>query len=131
MLIGTRIGQVKVIFTLPKVIQGPGFQIPTPAQWPKSPLAYVEWFTRQGPVANKTHGMYQISKAYDSQKRQQGSVILLSDIRQSCMLFPIFPKSMAPSDSDYMEWKPDNVLDLAKTFLISNWLSKYSYQTLW
>ncbi len=69
MLIGTCIGQVKVIFTLPKVIQGPGFQIPTLAQWPKSSLAYVEWFPRQGPVINKAHSMYQISKAYDSQKR--------------------------------------------------------------
>jgi hypothetical protein len=121
---------VKVIFTLPKVIQGPGFQNPAPEQWPKAPLAYVEWFTRQAPVANKVHGMYQISKAYDSQKRRQGSIILLSNIRQSCMLFPIFPKSTLP-DSDYSTWKPDNILDLAKTFIINNWLSKYSYQTLW
>ncbi len=48
---------MKVIFTLPKVIQVPGFQNPAPEQWPKAPLAYVEWFTRQAPVANKVHGI--------------------------------------------------------------------------
>jgi len=41
------------------------------------------------------------------------------------MLFPVFPASVPT------HWTPDNVLDEADTFYINNWLSKYSYQTIW
>ncbi|KAF8906944.1 hypothetical protein CPB84DRAFT_1844079 [Gymnopilus junonius] len=62
-LTGTRIGRVKVIFSLPDKLPAPGQPISVPASWPKMPLAYVEWYTRQPPLANSTHGMYQISKS--------------------------------------------------------------------
>ncbi|KAF8876593.1 hypothetical protein CPB84DRAFT_1817663 [Gymnopilus junonius] len=126
-LTGTRIGRVKVIFSLPDKLPAPGQPISVPASWPKMPLAYVEWYTCQPPLANSTHGMYQISKSKpDKDGRRPGEVIPLSSIRQSCMLFPVFRE--AP-DEKY--WKPSNVLDKAEKFLINNWLSKYSYQTLW
>jgi len=98
------------------------------------PLAYVEWFTRQAVTPNKNHGMYQISRAYDSQGRIQGSVIPLSNIRQSCMLFPIFPKSQtgtASSAHPFEDWTPENTLDRANRFLVNNFLHKYAYQTVW
>jgi hypothetical protein len=118
---------MKVIFTLPGTLQAPGYTKAAPSYWPTTPLAYMEWFTPQGPVANKTHSMYKISKAFDSQGRPQGTIIPISNIRQSCMLFPIFPKNQRiPGD-----WHPNNILDKVESFLISNWLNKYSYQTLW
>jgi len=125
--LGTRIGRVKVIFTLPQTLQAPGYTMTAPSQWPMTPLAYVEWFTSQGPVANITHSMYKFSKAFDSQGQPQGAVIPISNIRQSCMLFPIFPrKQKIPTD-----WRPDNIVDKVQSFLINNCLNKYSYQTLW
>jgi hypothetical protein len=65
------------------------------------------------------------SSSKPDQKRVQGSILPLSHIRQSCMLFPISPSSVPA------HWKADNVLDLASSFYINNWLSKYCYQTIW
>jgi len=120
---------VKVIFTLPAKLQGPGYESAAPSQWPKNPLAYIEWFTPQGTIANRVHGMYKISKAYDSQGHRQGTVIPLSNICQSCMLFPSFPKSRTGTIPD--NWHSDNILDKVESFFINNWLHKYSYQTIW
>ncbi len=124
--LGTRVGRVKVIFTLPTKIEAPGTHILAPSSWPKGPLAYVEWYTCQVSTAHKVHGMYQISKATDTHGRWQGAIIPLTNIRQSCMLFPVFKG--VPAEA---KWHYDNVLDRADTFLINNWLSKYSYQTIW
>ena len=119
-------GRVKVIFTLPKTIVAPGTHIPAPERWPKGPLAYVEWYTRQATIAHKDHGMYQISKATDSNEQQQGTIIPLANIQQSCMLFPIFHGDVAER-----QWLPHNILDNANSFLVNNWLNKYFYQTVW
>jgi hypothetical protein len=124
--LGTRIGWVRVVFCLPKSIQRPGFLMPLPAYLPQNPLAYVEWYTRQGQAANATHGMYTISRAYDTNGQPQGSVIPLSSIRQSCMLIPVFPNS-----SEEFNWMADDVLDKADRFMINNWSSKYAYQTIY
>lgn len=76
--------------------------------------------------------MYRIKKVSTStsssnpdQKKVQGSILPLSHIRQSCMLFPVFPSSVPA------HWKADKVLDTASSFYINNWLSKYCYQTIW
>jgi len=126
-LLGTRIGRLKVIFVLPKLLQVPGGHIPAPSVWPKEPLAYIEWYTRQSGVANGVHGMYQISKPKpDNYGRYPGEIIPLSNIRQSCMLFPVFK-----GHQEEVDWVPSNVLDKADKFLVNPWLNHYSYQTIW
>ncbi|KAJ7309311.1 hypothetical protein DFH08DRAFT_627418, partial [Mycena albidolilacea] len=40
-LAGTRVGRVKVLFTLPDKLDDGS---PPPSNWPKGCLAYVEWF---------------------------------------------------------------------------------------
>jgi hypothetical protein len=130
-IIGTRIGRVRVIFTLPKTIQRPGYIEESPKEWPTQPLAYIEWYTRQASTADKTHGMYKISRSYDTQGRQQGSIIPLSNIRQSCMLIPIFSKPRTPEAKNLDNWTSDNVLDKATSFLINNFLDFYAFQTIW
>ena len=94
------------------------------------PLAYVEWYARLASVADKTHGMYKISPSYDTQGRRQGSIISLSNIRQSCMLIPIFPKPQTAEAKD-LNWTPDNVLDEARSFLVNNFLNLYTFQSIW
>ena len=117
---------MKVIFNLPDFIELPGGRAPLPSIIPKGPLAYVEWYTRQSPQADRNHGLYRVSKAYDSQGKPQGAIIPLSNIRQNCMLTPVF------KDADEEQtWRADNVLDLAETFWVNNWASKYIYQTVW
>lgn len=75
--------------------------------------------------------MYKISRSYDTQGRQQGSIIPLSNIRQSCMLIPIFPKPRTPEAKNLDNWTSDNVLDKATSFLINNFLDFYAFQTIW
>ena len=123
-LLGTRIGRLRVIFKLPDKLFG-GI-IPSPALWPKSPLAYVEWFTPLRPSAHPDHNMYAVrTSPLSSEGRRPGAIVPLSSIRQSCMLTPAFGRQV---DRD---WTSDNVLDLCTSFLVNNWASKYAYQTIW
>jgi len=119
---GTRIGRVRVIFKLPDTVNaGVGWQ-DAPTYWPKTPLAYVEWYRplRQQPDA--TTGMFVIKKT----STPTYSVIPIASIRQSCMLIPKFDPGWGR-----LGWKKENVLDLASLFYLNNWQSSYAYQTLW
>jgi hypothetical protein len=128
---GTRVGRVRVIFTLPEEVNSITGVQPAPRNWPKEPLVYIEWYSKLEKAAEPRNGMmYRIKKVSTSssildKNKVQGSVLPLSHIRQSCMLFPIFP-SPVPA-----HWKADNILDYASSFYINNWLSKYCYQTIW
>lgn len=98
-----------------------------PAYWPKTPLAYIEWYLPIPPAPLRKNGtMYHIKKVQSSQTRPPGSIIPISNIRESCMLFPAFPQGNTPED-----WTTDNVLDRCDSFLINNWQSKRSYQSIW
>jgi len=130
---GTRVGRVRVIFTLPDEVHSITGARPAPSNWPKEPLVYIEWYSRLEKSANPRNGMmYRIKKiplkssatSMDKDK-VQGTILRLSCIRQSCMLFPTFPSSVPA------HWTTDNILDSASSFYINNWLSKYSYQTIW
>lgn len=101
---------------------------PAPENWPKVPLAYIEWYSKLGGAADAKHGlMYHIKKVSTTSNpgRVQGAILPLSRIRQSCMLFPVFP-AVVPT-----HWTASNVLDHATSFLVNNWVSKYSYQCIW
>jgi hypothetical protein len=117
---------MRVIFTLPDKLDRHGNM---PSMYPKQPLAYVEWYSPLGPSANPKDGMmYKIKKAKTSDnKRVKGAIIPLSNIRQSCMLFPQF----GLADGSPLDWTSDNVLDKADTFYINNWSSKYNYHTIY
>ena len=71
--------------------------------------------------------MYQVKRPL---QRSDGtfptSIIPLSDICQSCQLYPLF----SSNDVDG-KWTTDNSLDLCSSFLVNNWRSLYSYQTIW
>ncbi|PPQ98321.1 hypothetical protein CVT26_013630, partial [Gymnopilus dilepis] len=126
-LAGTRIGRVKVIFTLPKrldTVLGPR---DLPSSWPRGPLAFVEWYSPLSRTAEERHGMmYRIKRQWTNQQsRRPGSIIPLGNIRQSCMLFPVFPRDGVPQ-----EWTSENILDLSDSFFVNKWLSRYSYQTI-
>lgn len=97
-----------------------------PDTWHGGPLAFIEWYSPIPSSARENHGlMYQIKKIKTSQGRIPGAIIPLSNIRQVCMLCPAFDREI------HKTWRSDNVLDLASTFFINNWSSKYAYQTIW
>ncbi|KAG1737846.1 uncharacterized protein EDB91DRAFT_1054857 [Suillus paluster] len=122
MLIGTRIGRLKVIFCLPQQLYGSVHPV-----WTKEPLAYVEWYSPLKPAAEDYHEMYSVKKPLPSvvDSTLAGKVIPLSSIRQTCQLVPNFGRTVP------MDWTSDNVLDRCDSFLLNCFTSKYAYQTLW
>lgn len=124
------VGRVKAIFTLPQKIERPGHTISAPAQWPKDPLAYLELF-RLSAQANKNHGMFTAVPEIDNQGIRLGAIVPITNIRQSCMLIPVFPTRNTPEAEQLHSWQPENVLDQADSFVLNNFLNMYSYQTIY
>ena len=124
---GTRVGRVRVIFTLPEEVHSITGIISAPSNWPKEPLVFIEWYSRLEKAAKPVNRMMYCIKKVSSTTgdKVQGAILPLSRIHQSCMLFPMFPSSIPAY------WTPDSILDHASSFYINNWLSKYSYQTIW
>ncbi|KAL1672289.1 hypothetical protein EV122DRAFT_224995 [Schizophyllum commune] len=127
---GTRVGRVKVVFKLPRVldIYGPH---PAPEAWPKGPLAYVEWFSPLRRAPDGVHGMFKVARMGPSSREGvvPGAIIPLANIRQSCMLIPVYGHRL--DISSQKAWTSDNVLDKCEDFLINNWQSMYTYKTMW
>lgn len=123
-VLGCRVGRLRVIFRLPTTVVSAGFPTQAPQGWPKEVLAYVTWYTRFPNTPDDATLMYRIEPAVDSMNVPQGSVVFLSDIRQSCMLVP----SKSTWDSS---WSSVNILDKCSSFFVNNLQSKYSYQTIY
>ena len=123
--LGTRAGRIKVIFRLPIRVYG------NTIQWPgqcNETLAYIEWYTKISPVADKHHKFYTLSvPPVRNDGTKLGSIIPLSQIRQACHLVPHFDKHLTLPRT----WTSDTVLDLSTHFWLNNWASMYAYQTLW
>ncbi|KAJ7669005.1 hypothetical protein B0H17DRAFT_949575 [Mycena rosella] len=123
-LSSTRVGRVKVLFRLPDKFDDSTL---TPSEWPKTCLAYVEWFTTFKPRHEENHDMYSVMVP---PRRTNGfahaSIIPLTDIRQTCQLFPNFGR-----DDVNSLWTSDNVLDECRSFFVNNWASLYAYQSIW
>lgn len=127
---GTRVGRIRVIFKLPVFEKGRGgIDIPYPPYWPKEPHAYVQWYTAPQLTdrMRNTHNMASVSKApLAADHSPPWSIIPLSNIRQSCMLTPkygIIKKNIWDTDT--------SVLDTCNTFYVNNWLSLFTYQTVY
>ncbi|KAJ6605545.1 hypothetical protein DFH09DRAFT_897411 [Mycena vulgaris] len=54
------------------------------------------------------------------------SIIPLTDIRQTCQLFPNFGRADVPP-----KWTTHTVLDECNNFFVNNWASLYAYQSIW
>ena len=101
-------GRLKIIFCLPGIVDHNGFMGPAPSNRPKYPLAYVD---------HDDTGLYRIELAMDSKGQLQGSIIPLTDIRQSCTLVP-----------SRVKW--DLTWNTGDSFF-NNWQSTYSYPTIY
>lgn len=119
---GYRVGQVRVVFTLPRRgipnLFPPGVVVP-------QHLAYIEWFTAFPSTPEPNHGMYKISRCLAPDGGHLASVIPVVNIRRSAHLFPRF-RSVAPR-----EWKSSTVLDECRTFFVSSFLDRHTYATVY
>ncbi|TRM57623.1 hypothetical protein BD626DRAFT_514014 [Schizophyllum amplum] len=126
---GTRVARVRVVFTLPRTLDlfGPH---PAPSTWPKGPLAYVEWFSPSR-HPRSAHNFFMVSSLPVNGRDHAvpGAIIPLANIRQSCMLTPLYGTRL--DIASQAQWTSDNVLDHCNDFLVNNWQSMYTYKTVW
>lgn len=121
---------MKVIFRLPTQVSLIGsHKTSAPSGWPRTALAYIEWFTAPTltDTARSSHNMASVQNPKPlPDKSLPWSIIPLSNIRQSCMLIPNFNKVL-----DVSSLTSSTVLDSVDSFLVNNWLSVYTYKTIY
>ena len=91
------------------------------------------WFLLNGKLenmANPRNGMmYHIKKVSSTSSttmgKVQGTILPLSCIRQSCMLFPIFPSSIPA------HWMPNSILDHASVITLPNHVCYVMFALRW
>lgn len=98
---------------------------PAPDIWPQQALAYVEWYPPLKPAAEPDHKMYNVHPHKHVNGSPADVIIPLVSICQSCMLFPLYGRQVDCS------WTSDSVLDNCPSFLVDNWSSLYTYQSVW
>jgi hypothetical protein len=114
--IGYRVGQVRVVFSLPKRTKN---LLPDNVQWPEH-LAYVEWFTKFSAAPEAHHKMYKISRSFIHGDRLV-SIVPVTNISRSVHLFPKFGSKVP------REWTSCNVLDICPTFFVNSFSDKPMY----
>ncbi|KAH8085426.1 hypothetical protein BXZ70DRAFT_1045629 [Cristinia sonorae] len=123
---GYEIGQVRVIFSIPP--DAIAMLFPPEGPQPPQYLAYVEWFTGLQQPPDPSHGMFRLRrKTYmaDGVTKRKATIIPLSDIRRSVMLFPHFGP-VAPR-----HWTSENVLELCTRFYVNSWTDRHLYGTFY
>ncbi|KAG2348108.1 hypothetical protein BDR05DRAFT_875839, partial [Suillus weaverae] len=119
-----RIGRLRLLFKLPQQVYG---ALASPEYWPTEPLAYIQWYTTLKTAPEKDHLMYQVKKMpLRNSNMAPADIVPISSIHQTCQLIPCFGAGGVPE-----EWRSENVLDSCDRFLLNNWATKYSYQTLY
>jgi hypothetical protein len=121
MYIGHCVAQVRVIFSIPKLVRDTLF--PADRQ-PEQHLAYVEWFKPFSSVPTSDHMMYKVSRSIKDGDRI-ASIIPISSIRCSIHLFPKFGP-VAPRT-----WTSSNVLEECSTFFVNSFADRYTYNTVY
>jgi hypothetical protein len=108
-LVGYRVGQVRVVFSLPA----------NETQTPSERLAYIKWFSKFTFPENN-HGMHKLKHSVQDSDRV-ASIIPVSSIRRSAHLFPKFGR-VVPED-----WTSENVLEKCNTFYLNPFVDMNMY----
>ncbi|KAI0055041.1 hypothetical protein BV25DRAFT_1816184 [Artomyces pyxidatus] len=120
---GHRVVQVRMVFSLSAKASRTAFAGHVE---PPTHFAYVEWFTRPGPVADENHLMYKVTRQTTAGgTKRAASIIPVSELRSSVHLLPKFGP-VAPRD-----WTSSNVLELCQTFFVNSFTDRHTYLTIY
>jgi hypothetical protein len=126
---GTRVGQVRLIFRLPKRF------LELDETLPSGPLLYLHWFTpfsKNGPD-HEPAGMYKIRRQFRTPVANgvaAGSVVFIQDVRHSVHLIPNFAEARRIDP----RWNSRNIMekfDQFGSFYVNNWVNHYTYQSIY
>ena len=122
-LLGMRIGQIRVIFSIPES------QIKTlfsSGHVPPRHLAYVEWFSRFSAHPDPNLKMYKVSRSFANEE-QLASIIPVSLIQRSVHLFPKWGQN-----SDIIHsWTSSNVLEECQVFYLNSFKDRLTYYNVY
>jgi hypothetical protein len=111
MCLDHRVGQIRVIFSIPQMVQDALF---SPDTILEPHFAYIEWFTQFQRAPDSNHGMYAVSRTIQNGQRI-ASIVPLSYIQGSIHLIPKFGP-VAPR-----QWTSSNVLELCPKFFVNSY----------
>ncbi|KAG1743776.1 hypothetical protein EDD22DRAFT_982113 [Suillus occidentalis] len=115
--LGVRVGQVRVIFSLPSksvpLLFSPTVKVPTH-------FAYIEWFEPFTSAPDRHHGLYKLSRSLCGGEKV-ASIVPLANIVRSVHLMPNFG-AVVPR-----EWTSDTVLDHCNTFWLNSYIDRYTF----
>ncbi|THU95825.1 hypothetical protein K435DRAFT_665625 [Dendrothele bispora CBS 962.96] len=107
----TRVGQVRVVFSLPEKAADSLFD-GIPHQDRVKHLAYIEWFTPFSIRPDGNHGLYKVSRSHVD----GGRLASVVDIRRLIRSVHLLPKFGRVANR---EWMSSTVLDLCPSFFVS------------
>ena len=94
---------------------------------PTDHLLFIEWFSQIGSEPDPNSRLYKVKKSKQlGTNEYETEIVLLSSVKQSIQLIPIFPKNNSSTI-----WTSETVLDLCNTFYINNWSSIRTYQCIY
>ena len=90
-------------------------------------LLFIKWFSQIGSEPDSNSRLYKVKKSKQLNTNEyETEIVLLSSVKQSIQLIPIFPKNNSSTI-----WTSETVLDLCNTFYINNWSSIRTYQCIY
>ncbi|KAF7377425.1 hypothetical protein MSAN_00164100 [Mycena sanguinolenta] len=119
-LLGYRVAQVRVVFSIPAASLHNLFP---PTISPPKHLAYVEWFSPFSSEPEPHHLLYKLKPSYKNGERLC-SIIPVANIRRSIQLLPKFGP-VAPK-----EWTSSNVLEQCPVFFANSLGDRHLYATI-
>ncbi len=121
---GMRVGQVRVVFSLPENSY--------PKLFPHSPppprhLAYVEWFSRFAAVPDQDLKLYKVSRSANTSGERCAAIVPVSLIQRSVHLFPKWGRDPVA----FHTWTSDTVLENCSTFYVNCFKDRHTYYNVY
>ena len=120
---GMRVGQVRVIFSLPESQS----RILFPSgQFPPHHLAYIEWFSRFPSHTDPHLKLYKLSRVITNGERL-ASIVPVSLIQRSVHLFPKWGRNAA----GIALWSSETVLEQCDVFYFNSFKDRHTYYNVY
>lgn len=88
-------------------------------------LVYLDLFKPAEPDEQNVHGLYQVTRAFQSDGTRTSTIVPIANIRRSVHLIPKFDSPCVNCDDN-----ADNVLEVYNTFYINSFSDRHAYFTM-